>query len=643
MALDTSPEALDSRVAALARMWSGYSAELAIRNRAYLRAVSPEFNAQLGEHDQWTDDILPSDVDHNRSSFNLTRSVVELWSALEASEFPAIRWFNAYIPTPVTTGNPQLDTQREAIFQLRQSQARQVATMREQVLMQQVRTSKLPRAFYRWTARKNAFGLSWLKAVPDTRRRRFVVNPRIDPSTVYPVWSGWEDGELDAVLVCYRKSVQSAKEQFPDAHLTLDKTGIAIVADNYYNPTSFPTTDGDRNYVWIEDYWLIDRSYDGAMPDGQPAATRVVNAIRVNGALPFRESIVDGQMVRTYPTVSEYPGWTRVPYFHLENDNLRDHTGFSDAATMLPFQDSTNRFLSQQADVIAGESRPKFKFRGDADRQIELNDEGVIPLDPDEDIEQIAVSLNVFPTQVHGQQLMDVMSRATGLPDVVWGRIVASQNSGRALATAWRAVAARMVPRGHDDAEGLESVLGFMADIMELYDWSSSRELYNGNRDFELDFPNQEPRDFTEVVTAAINKFNAGGLDLVGMMEEWGEKSPDEMLERIRAEAQDPVLHPDKAQAQLFLARMRQQIAIEAQQAQLQAATQVQQMQQASAEQQAAQVQQAQTQAAQQRAPTLTEGQNAPATQAGSPANPAVKSSTLVQDGSAFNRSIIAQ
>ena len=78
----------------------------------------------------------------------------------------------------------------------------------------------------------------------------------------------------------------------------------------------------------------------------------------------------------------------------------------------------------------------KFKFRGDATRTIELREDEVVSLDSDEDIEQIQVRLDVFPTQVHGQQLLEVLSRATGLSDAVWGRITQAANSGRALAVA---------------------------------------------------------------------------------------------------------------------------------------------------------------------------------------------------------------
>ncbi|MBI3977816.1 MAG: hypothetical protein HY331_06495, partial [Chloroflexi bacterium] len=341
--------------------------------------------------------------------------------------------------------------------------------------------------------------------------------------------------------------------------------------------------------------------------------------------------------------IVEYPGWRAVPYVRWENENERDHLGFSDAGTMLPIQDSLNRFMSQQQDVIAGESRPKFKYRGDADRQITFDEESIVSLDPDEDIEQIQVRLDVFPTQVHGQQLLEVLARATGLPDTVWGRITAAQNSGRALATAWRSVAARMVPRTHRNSISLDRVTGLWLDWMELYEWDHASELYAGNRDYEWDFPNQEPRDFAEVTLDAINKLQAGLYDTAAAMEKTGERSPDEMLDRVRAEFMDAVLHPEKSQSFLLLQRLKNQIAIEAQQAGFQAAAAEAQLAQlagsapggapgpGTVDQQAGAAQQARTQAAQQAQPQLNEGQNQGAS---------TKFGTLVQDGKAFNRII---
>lgn len=647
-----APGALSSRIDALRSGWTSHQQRVLERNRAYLRAFSPNFDSRLGEHDQWPDPFRQETEDHFRSSYNLTRAVVELWTALEASEFPAIRWNEQFIPTPAPSQDEMESSIRQMVYRAEKTVSRQTATIREQAVLRHVRRSRAASHFYHATLRKNTFGHSWLKTWPDTRGRSFRVSTRIDPSTVFPLWSYADDdeGRLDAILVAYRRTAQSVNAQYP-GYLPLSSDGVTVSEAGYYEPSAERTTEADRRFVWVEDYWVLDDRWDSSQEPGwtgRPLSSRVVNAVRVNGRFPvldaatglYRPDVSPGDVCEG---IRSYSGWRSVPYVQFENENLRDRLGFSDAGTMLPIQDSTNRFLSQQQDVIAGESRPKFKYRGDADRQLVIGGEEVISLDPDEDIEQLSVHLDVFPTQVHGQQLADVMSRATGLPDTVWGRITSAQNSGRALSTAWRAVAARLVPRRLASDRAIHLWLDMWIDWMLLYGWDSAADLFGDDRDYELDFPNQEPRDFTEVTMDAINRMNAGIESRKGAIEATGKGSPDEVIEDIRADFLDTILYPDKAQAYLLLQKAKQDIEIQAQQAQLEMASITQQMTGGgpSTEQAAGAASQAQAQAAAQAAPTRTESMNqpGPATQAGAAGNP-MKTGTMVQDGRAMNRFI---
>jgi hypothetical protein len=625
---------LDLRIEALRTSWAGYQNGLRTRFRRYLDAFSPPFESRIngGEHDQWPDAFDQKDEGRTRSSFNLIRAGVELWTSLEASEFPTLRFGEEFIPTPAPDRNEEVQARRQETYRATKLVRRQVATMREQAILRHVRRSRLPRHWWTFTRKKNIYGRSWMRVLPDTARRTFQIKTAIDPATVFPVWQDADDRALDAILVATRRSARVCAAQWPGS-VSLSKDGITAESDGYYNPTRDRSSDKDRAWVWVEDYWMVDPDYvEVGDYDGRPyrVESRVINATRVN------ERLVK---------VDVYPGWRRVPYFSLVNEDEREE-GFSDVGTMLPVQDGLNRMLSQQQDVIFAESRPRFKYRGDADREIVLNADEVVSLDPDEDIDQIQVSLDVFPTQTHGQQLLAIFQRMTGLPAVVWGEIQAAQNSGRALSTAWRATAARMVPRINGASTTLDELTGFMLDTLELYDWDDARELFGGTRDFEWNFPNKEPRDFLEVIQGAINKLNAGLTDSIGAMEEMGVQSPDELLERIRSEYMDMVLHPDKGQAMLMLQRLKNQIEIEAQQAGMAAAQAMAQLAPGpTPDQQAGAVAQQGTQAAQRAAPTVGEGQNSPATQAGAPANATQKAGmevgTLVQDGGpAMNRII---
>jgi hypothetical protein len=623
---------LISRIDALRTVWSGYQSSLRARHAAYLRAFSPPFETKLGEHDQWPDQFRPEDMGHTRSSYNIVRAGVELWTSLEASSFPALRWQEQFLPVPAPSMNEAENVGRQRVYRSQKAVQQHLATMRERVLMRQVRLSKLPRHWYRQTLKKNVFGQAWIRVIPDQSAHKFALTTAIDPSTVYPIWSSYGDSRhLDAVLVATRRSAAAAHAQYPEA-VELAKDGVYASDSGYYQPTQDYATDKDRNFVWVEDYWCLEPVLDPGT--GETLSSRVLNAVRVNG------HFVHGE---------KYPEWTAVPYFMLAHEDERDNTNFSDVATMMPFQDGLNRMMSQQQDIIYRESRPRFKYRGDADREIRLDADEVISLDPDEDFSEVQVTLNTYPTQQHGQQLLQLMQRATGLPAVVWGEIQAAQNSGRALSTAYRATAARRIPRIHAASEMLDSLAGFMLDCMELYDWDSARDLYNGDRDFEWDFPDKEPRDFLEVTTDALNRLNGGLITSVQAMEATGDASPDETDEAVRAEYMDAVRHPDKSQSYIMLERLQQQIAIEARNAGLQQSAMLQQLAQSAPggapsagtpDQQAGAARQARVQAAQQAAPTGQPGQAA--TQGGQVANQ-TKVSTLVQDGGAAMNRIVSQ
>lgn len=621
---------LNFRIESLKTAWSGQQASLRMRHAAYLNAFSPLFEPRIGEHDQWAERFLPEDEGHTRSSYNIVRAGVETWTGLEAAEFPNVHWQEAYIPVPAPSMQEAENVGRQRGYRANKAIEQHLATTREQVLMRQIRKSKLPRHFYRLVRKKNIYGQAWIRSLPDKKGHKFLNTTAIDPSTVYPVWSNSGDSRhLDAVLVASRRSAASANAQYPGL-IQLDGDGITASDSGYYRPSQENYSDRDRTFVWVEDYWRLDAKRDET---GEITTSRVLNAVRVNGKMAASE---------------EYPLWKAVPYFVLAHEDERDNTNFSDVATLMPFQDGLNKMLSQQQDIIYRDSRPRFKFRGDADRELEFGSDESISLDPDEDYEQIQVNINTFPTQQHGQQLTALKRIATGIPAVAEGEIQAAQNSGRALSTAWRATATRMVPRIFAASEMLDSLTGFWLDRMEQYGWDSAKELYGGDRDFEWDFPNKEPRDFLEVTQDALNRLNGGLWDLKTAMENSGEDSPDERIEGVRADYMDAVLHPEKAQSYILLQRLQQQVQIEAAQAGIQQAQALASLAQPAGgapsagtpDQQAGAATQARTQAAQQSAPPGQPGVPAPATQAGQAGN-ATKFSTLSQDGGpAMNRVI---
>jgi hypothetical protein len=636
--MDLSNEALSARIGSLRAGFDSRSTNMRSRHTEYLRVYSPPWSDRLKDHDQWDDPILAKDKGHVRSSFNETRGRVDKWTALEASEFPNVRWVEDFLATPTPSLDEAENALRVSTYRAEKLIERHISTMREQALYWHIRRAKAHLHWFRAVRKKNIYGHSWLRVVPDQRQRLFRFQSRIDPSTVYPVWAASDDPELDAILVAYRRSAYLAAAQYPDA-VSVDAHGLIASDSSYYQPTSSGLyADTDRQFVWVEDFWTIDREAEGErnLVDGEPVEGLVVNATRINGKIVAR---------------TEYPGWSMVPYFLVLNEDEGNPLGYSDAGGAKPYQDALNRTLSQQQDIIYGSSRPKFKFRTEGEREIDLIGDEYVRLDPDEDFEQIQVHQDVYPAQTHLAQVRQSDGRSSGLPPTVHGEITAAQNSGRALATAWKATATSLVPRNMSNEETITRLVTFMVDGMELYDWSGARALYKGNRDFEVEFPNQEPRDRAEVTLEAVNALNAGLEDVQGAMEMRGERSPDEKMERIRADYMDAVRYPDKAQGYLMLAGQKQRLEIEARQAGIQEqAAQLQMSAMANApsggapsgaspEQAAGAAEQARTQAEQGRAPQMTQYQNAPATAPGAAANP-TQTSVMLQGGETSNRSI---
>lgn len=653
------PARLNLRIDASRTGYTAYSATVKEREQTYLRVSSPPFRQFLhaggkllayGEHDQWPEEVGPGDVEHTRSSFNVAQAVPEIWASLEADrKFPKVRFVEEMLLPPPPNFNDQEETaRREQAYAAEKLVARAKASLREQVLANYIRRAKMGPHYYRTILHKNRSGHAWMRVLPVVKivdgvaerqgHGAFLVQSRIDNSIVFPIFSDAIEGaNLDSVLVVTRRSAWKVNAEYPVAKdgtptVVLDQNGLTAVSASFYQPTDYPADESGYRNVWVEDYWLNDPTYSKATNSGEPVSGRVINALRMNG-----------KIVR----VTEYPGWTSVPYFHIQNDNGRDRLGKSDVGNVQPFQDAYNRLLSEQQDVIHGGSRPKYTYETEAGGDLQLDDEGVIRLQPDEKLAQLQTSINVFPTQVQHQILQTLQDRSTGLNPTAWGEIPRVA-SGRAMAAAAKATSGRRIPRLVDDEEFIQAVLTFMLDCMELYGWDASDQLYAGNRDFEIDFPNEDPRDPNEITLDVINRLNAKLIDFATAMEELGVSSPDEMLEKVRRDLGDPILHPEAAQAAAMLQRLIQSMQLEQQKAQQEAlmaaqagAGQGQPGSTVNAQQ--GQVNAAQAQAQQQAQPTLGPGQNAPASQPGVPNQGQAPAdlSTMLQDGKVGNRMIV--
>lgn len=577
------------------------------RHKTYLNWYSPSFDPQLGTHDAWTTPIRPEHVDLTRGNFPVARAVVDIWSSLEAAKAPMFRAEPEQVVPPI----PSLD-QAEALQRtLAYGQMKKVeqikATIRAQAMRRWFRRDMFPLKNWMATRRKDLYGYSWVKVWPDTveqRPRSYVVKR---PTTVYPLWSSRDPEEVDAVLHVYLKSARRLAAEYPGLFPVRPDGVLDMNQSAEYRDLDERHYDATRTMAWVEELWEVHREYDS---NGRETDAYVTHATRILNKIVRRNT---------------YRGWRSVPYVYFENTDERDSWGWSDIASVIDINDEFNRRLSQEADVIGMYSAPRFQLLGSyANRKISMPHAfELIPLADNERIEQILTRIDTFPTQQHFTILTDLLHRVTGLPPIVWGLIANAQTSGRALTASWKATEARLAPKLLRNEMSLNRWRDMIINYAEVYNWRGGKRLFTESdgetpyRDFRWDFPPMEPRDFQEVTVNEITKRDAGGQSTLGMMRAWGDEQAEDTLEEYRAEALDPLMHPDKVTSFYLAERAKLDNLAFAQQLGQQPQGPVNTATVAQAAGAARDAQQAMP------TPTFPEGTSIPPTQAGAPGNAA--------------------
>lgn len=518
------------------------------RCEAYLNWYSPPFDERLGRHDAWEDEIdWNADLGRTRSNFPIVRAVVDIWTSLEASQPPTIRAEPERVPPPP----PVLDQAEAAvnreILAIMKTLSERTAEVRAALIAKWMRLDHFKLKHHRAVRRKNLYGFSWMKVIPDQIEGRPRTHVMRNPTTVYPLWSRRDPDDLEAVLSVQQESAVRAAAKWPEL-------GLRFVQDNRGNPTgrvyfdqgmdtgnyrevNDRQFDASRQFVWVEDFWWTEREFDAT---GRLTKTVVHNAVRVC------ERIVT---YRAFP-------WKRVPFVYWENTDERDSFGWSDVAGVIDINDEFNRRLSEEADVLGMFASPRFQLLGSAGNEdVEMPGPfELIALTESERIEQILARIDVYPAQVHIQALTDLLHRVSGLPPIVWGLIQNAQTSGRSLTASWKATETRLLPKIMRNEQSLDLWLNIVLDYAREYDWEGGKRAFSDRRgkpfnDFRWKFPPMEPRDFQEVTMDAITRRDAKLTTTVEAMRDTGVEDPAAMLEGVKAEIQDPYTHPDAAQA----------------------------------------------------------------------------------------------
>ena len=514
------------------------------RCQTYLNWYSPPFEPKLGTHDAWVDPFQVSDVGLTRANFPIARAVVDIWTALEASSPPTL-WAQ---PERVPPTPPSFD-QGEVLRRRLVSEAyKEVEGIRAQVRANRIRKGMRDDDFaykaFLAHRKKNLYGFAWQKVWPNRGEKRVVSHTLHNPTTVFPIWSSREPGELEMVLVAYQMNINKANALF-DLGIQTKGGKVAFAPDSgRYREISDRWYDSSRTMVWVEEFWWRDQKFDH---EGNVSESAVACVKRVT------DKIV---------ATAVYPDWTKLPWVYWENTDERDAFGWSDIAGVIDINDEFNRRLSQEGDIIGMYSAPRFQLLNSfAGRNVEMPGAfELISLQDTERIEQILTRIDTFPTQQHFNILTDLLHRVSGLPPIVWGLISNAQTSGRALSASWKATEARLAPKLMRNQRSYSDYRDLALQYAMVYDWNGARDLYTTGddetfRDFRWEFPPMEPRDFMEVTQNEITKRDAGMTTTLKAIRAMGDEAAEDTYEETLAEALNIFEHPDKVQSFLLAQR----------------------------------------------------------------------------------------
>lgn len=528
----------------------GEMADVRERSRTYLNWYAPAFDYRLRRHDAWEEPIdWNEDAGTTRNNFPISRAVVDIWTSLEAAKSPIPRAEPENVPPPP----PEIDQgramiQREQYMMERTTESRK-ADIRSRVFRSWLRKDNFGLKQHKVVKKKNLHGFAWMKVVPDFVDGRPRTHVMHDPTTVYPIWSTRNPEDMEAVLNVQRENAVMANRKY-DLGLDIDDTNGRVVFQRGYDNGHYEELnnryyDSTRTMVWVEDFWWIEREFDGStMTD-----SRVYHIVRVLGKIRVFEN---------------YP-WTNVPFVYWENNDERDSWGWSDIANVIDINDELNRRMSEEGDIISMFSQPRFQLLGAmGEREVDMPGPlELLALQDTERIEQILTRIDVWPAQQHIQQLTELLYQVSGLPPIVWGLISNAQTSGRALTASWKATETRLVPKMKRNQQSLERMTKIFIDYGRQYDWQGSNLMFDSRwggvfDDFRWKFPPMEPRDFQEVTMDAITRRDAGLTTTVKAMRDTGDEDAEETFEEVMAENNNIFIHPDKVQA--FLLAQRAQL-----------------------------------------------------------------------------------
>lgn len=521
------------------------------RYEEIMRWVNPPWDPLAGRLNPRAESVTTERLGELPIHVDLANPVVDRWAVLQMGAPIIFRCKPPFVESPVDNpDNPDETAKERRLYDIDRAIAQSLSTRVENQTNEWMEHANLHRTLL-WAAwAKEAFGKAIIRTGWDSEEKAPYAELMENPSQVYYGWNRrYGRRKLAWVTVVEEMAAQEANRRF-NLGLPLDHTGALDVA------------------TWTG---TMDQGELDQRPE-QNAANQQMLTVMEYHELVYRDGttkalyamIIAGRIVEG---PYEYP-WKKLPFHVLENQHIPTYQhGRSGVESFIGLNAAYDDLLTRQHEVIKFESGPRFKGvglknQGDVDMPAPFE---LIPLDVDEDVAQIPVAVDFFPSELHANQLMEGTHRSTGLTPIAWGMSPNAQTSGRAMSAEWRAVELPMTGKLINMGPEIRGIFECWWDYAEAYHEPARRltSTQEGSglkitkyRRFEVIWVPLDIRDKTEKTLDIIQRYQADLLDPETAIEESGYQNVDEIIAKIRSYMLDPVWNPLRRQQYLTLQQL---------------------------------------------------------------------------------------
>lgn len=522
------------------------------RYEEIMRWVNPPWDPLTERLDPRADETqTPERLGRPKIHADLANPVVDRWAVLQMGAPIIFRCKPPFVEAPVDNpDNPDETAKERRLYDIDRAIAQSLSSRVENQTNEWMEHANLHRTLL-WAAwAKEAFGKAIIRTGWDLEDKAPYAELMENPSQVYYGWNRrYGRRKLAWVCVVEEMAAQEANRRF-NLGLPMDHTGALDVAtwtgtmDQGELDQRDEQSGANQQFLTVMEYHEL--TYEGD-------TTKALYAMIIAGR------VVEGPHV--------YP-WKNLPFRVLENQHIPTYQhGRSGVEAFISLNSAYDDMLTRQHEVIEFESGPRFKGIGlknntDADMPGPFE---MIPLDVDEDVAQIPVGVDFFPSELHANQLMEATHRSTGLTPIAWGMSPNAQTSGRAMSAEWRAVELPMTGKLINMGPEIKGIFENWWDYAEAYHEPARRltSTQRGSglqvtsyRRFEVIWVPLDIRDKTEKTLDIIQRYQADLLDPETAIEESGYQNVDEIIAKIRSYMLDPVWNPLRRQQYLTLQQL---------------------------------------------------------------------------------------